>query len=146
MDVIFWLHSWWRWVVLIAAVAAIVKAFIGWFGRQKWQDLDDRLGLLYPVTFDMQFLLGLVVYIGSFTSAHIVRWYRLTDGSVSIMRLSMEHVLVMIIALVIVHVARSRARKAPEAIVKHRTTAIGFAISLILVIVSLPTWGMSVSL
>lgn len=136
MQIIFTLHSLWRWVVLLAALAVVIKALLGWFGKGDWTNLDDRLGLVFTVTFDIQLLLGLIVYIGIFTGAHGQRWY---DGSIG--RLSGEHVALMFVALVIAHIARSRARKAETAVSKHRTAAIGFVISLILVVVGMPTWG-----
>lgn len=138
MQIIFTLHSLWRWVVLLAALAAIIKALLGWFGKGNWTDLDNRLGLVFTIAFDIQLLLGLIVYIGTFTGTHMQRWYDL-----SIARLSGEHVALMFIALVIAHIARSRARKAEAAVSKHRTAAIGFVISLILVVVGMPTWGFS---
>ena len=135
MQIIFTLHSLWRWVVLLAALAAVIKALLGWFGKGDWTDLDNRLGLFFTVAFDIQFLLGLIVYIGIFTG---VQAY---GGSIG--RLSGEHVAPMFIALIIAHIARSRARKAEATVSKHRTAAIGFAISLILVVVGMPTWGVS---
>lgn len=138
MQIVFTLHSLWRWVVLLAALAAIIKALLGWFGRGDWTDLDNRLGLLFTVAFDIQLLLGLIVYIGTFTGAHAQRWF---GGSIG--RLSGEHVALMVIALVIAHIARSRARKAEAAVSKHRTVAIGFIISLILIVIRMPTWGFS---
>lgn len=137
MQIIFALHSLWRWAVLLAALAAIIKALLGWFGRQGWTDLDNRLGLFFTVALDIQVLLGIIVYIGTFTGAHAQRWY----GGIG--QLSGEHVLPMVIALVIAHIARSRARKAEAAVSKHQTVAIGFVISLILIIVGMPTWGFS---
>lgn len=137
MQIIFTLHSLWRWVVLLAALAAIIKALLGWFGKGDWTNLDNRLGLVFTIAFDIQLLLGLIVYIGTFTGAHAPRWY----GSIG--RLSGEHVALMFIALVIAHIARSRARKAEAAVSKHRTAAIGFVISLILVVIRMPTWGFS---
>ncbi len=133
MQIIFTLHSLWRWVVLLAALAAIIKALLGWFGKGDWTNLDNRLGLVFTVAFDIQLLLGLIVYIGIFTGAHAY------GGSIG--RLSGEHVALMFVALVIAHIARSRARKAEAAVSKHRTAAIGFVISLILVVVGMPTWG-----
>jgi hypothetical protein len=138
MQIIFTLHSLWRWVVLLAALAVIIKALLGWFGRQPWTDLDNRLGLFFTVAFDIQVLLGLIVYIGTFTGAHVQRWY---GGSIG--RLTGEHVALMFIALVIAHLTRSRARKAEAAVSKHQTAAIGFVISLILVVVGMPTWSFS---
>ena len=51
------LHSWLRWVVLVLGVAAFLRSVTP-AGRTP----GDRLSLLFTITFDIQFLLGLVLY------------------------------------------------------------------------------------
>jgi hypothetical protein len=47
----------------------------------------------------------------------------------------------MFIALAIVHVIRSRAKKTEGDLAKHRLTAIGYIIALVIVIVAIPVWS-----
>jgi hypothetical protein len=49
----------------------------------------------------------------------------------------MEHALVMFIGAAVVHITRSRAKKAATDTAKHQTTAVGFLVSLLLVIVGI---------
>src|SRR5512138_3128541 len=138
MPAILMLHSIWRWVVLLAAAAAIVKALVGWFGRQPWTGLDDRLGMLYTLTIDIQVLLGLILYI-------VEQRWRTADPFFAYV-----HPLVMIIALILAHIGRSRTRKAAPAgsretqlsfdTARHRTAAIFYAISFLLIVAAIP-WG-----
>src|SRR5512135_1128646 len=121
MPAILMLHSIWRWVVLLAAAAAIIKALVGWFGRQEWALWDDRLGMLYTLAIDIQVLLGLILYI-------VEQRWRLPDPFFAYI-----HPLVMIIALAVAHIGRSRTRKAAPAgyaeaqldfdVRRHRTAA-----------------------
>ncbi len=37
------LHSVVRWVVVIAGIAVVIKAFAGWFGNRSWTSSDVRL-------------------------------------------------------------------------------------------------------
>jgi hypothetical protein len=124
MSIVLILHSLWRWVVLLLAVAAIIKGFMGWFGQQRWQALDDRLGLFYTIAYDIQFLLGLILLIGLAVMSGLGR-------------IGMEHALVMFIGAAVVHITRSRAKKAATDTAKHQTTAVGFLVSLLLVIVGI---------
>ena len=121
MSIILMLHSLWRWVVLILAIAAIIKGFVGWFGQQRWQALDDRLGLFYTTAYDIQFLLGLILLVGLAVMSGLGR-------------IGMEHAVVMFIGAAVVHITRSRAKKASTDTAKHQTVAIGYLISLLLVI------------
>ncbi len=38
------LHSFIRWLVVIAGVLAAGRAIWGWVGKKEWAKLDDRLG------------------------------------------------------------------------------------------------------
>jgi hypothetical protein len=136
MEYIVVLHSLWRWVVLILMGLAILKALLGWFGKQPWQNLDNRIGLFFTSALDLQVLLGIILYIGVLVGVYLPRWY-----GASLARVSFEHALIMFIALAIVHVVRSRAKKTEGDLAKHRLTAIGYIIALIIIVVSIPTWS-----
>ena len=38
------IHSLLRWIVLVAALIAIVRAYGGWAARRPWTAVDDRVG------------------------------------------------------------------------------------------------------
>jgi hypothetical protein len=62
-PVVLFLHSWVRWIVVISAAVAVVRAFYGWLGKQGWAKLDERLGLLFSTSLDVQMLFGPILYI-----------------------------------------------------------------------------------
>jgi hypothetical protein len=49
-----------------------------------------------------------------------------------------EHIMVMLIALVLVHIGRSKAKKAHTDISKHKTSAIFYTIGLVLILSRFP--------
>ena len=57
------LHSILRWVVLIVAIVAVVRALVGWLGKREWTALDDTLGIMLSGSMDLQVLLGIILYI-----------------------------------------------------------------------------------
>jgi hypothetical protein len=136
MPAILTLHSLWRWVVLVVAAVTIVKALIGWFGRQPWGRLDDQLGMFYTIALDIQVLIGLVLYI-------LEQRWTLRDPFFAYI-----HPLVMIIALILAHIGRSRVRKLGAGtdkrstldldVARHRTSAIFYAISFLLIVAAIP--------
>jgi hypothetical protein len=119
-------HNVWRWVVVIAAIAAIVKALVGWVSQQPWSKLDDRLGMLYTIALDVQVLIGLILYI-------LEQRWRLGDPFFAYV-----HPIVMIVALALAHIGRSRSRRAENPVAKHRTAAVFFLISFFLVVAAIP--------
>jgi len=51
-SIILTLHSFVRWVLVIVAVVAVVRAFAGWLGKKEWTALDSRWG---PLVFQRRF-------------------------------------------------------------------------------------------
>jgi hypothetical protein len=133
------LHSLFRWVVLVAAAIAIVRAFGGWTGRRSWTPLDDRVGRQFVLFFDLQFLVGLILYAGvsPITSAAFADFGAAMQDSI-LRFFAVEHVSGMLIGIVLAHIGRARLRKATDDVAKHRTAAIFFTLALIVVLISIP--------
>ena len=133
------LHNLVRWAVLILGVIAAVRALAGWFGRRGWLPVDDRLGLFFTMSLDIQVLLGLLLYFvpSLITTAN---FSRLGDamGNPSVRFFMVEHALLMLVAVVLAHIGRSRAKKAPNPIARHRAAAIFYTLAIILVIAGIP--------
>jgi hypothetical protein len=49
-----------------------------------------------------------------------------------------EHIPIMIVSLVIIHIVRARAGKLETSVAKHRLLAIGFSIAIVLTVVAIP--------
>ncbi|MFN7035995.1 MAG: hypothetical protein ACK4SN_06465 [Bellilinea sp.] len=132
------LHNLTRWALVIFGIIVIVRGFIGWQRGRRFNQDDNRFGMLYTSFFDVQLLLGLVLY---FTKG----WFGvLTADFAAAMRASgtrffaIEHFLLMFIALVVAHVTRSRSRKAASDALKHRWAAFGYLASFVLMLAAIP--------
>jgi hypothetical protein len=130
MGFVLQLHSVIRWIVLIAGALVVVKALIGWLSKQPWTSLDDRLGLAYTVVMDVQFLLGIIAWLfgpfglKSLASAMSQPYARF---------IAMEHGLLILIALALAHIGRTRSKKANKPAARHRIALIFYGISFLLV-------------
>jgi hypothetical protein len=133
------LHSILRWVVLVLAIVAVVRALAGWLGKQGWTALDDRLGMLLSASMDLQVVLGFILYIflspftqtalqdfGAAMSNELLRYW------------SVEHVLLMIVALILIHIGRATSKVAEEVTSKHRRAAIFFGLALLAILLAIP--------
>ena len=58
-----WLHSWLRWAVLLTGLVAWLRAVSGKTARRPWTPQDELWGLLLTTSVDLQFLVGLVLYV-----------------------------------------------------------------------------------
>lgn len=133
------LHSWVRWLVLLAGVIALLRAVAAGRG---WTPGDDRATLLYTVALDVQFLLGLLLYV--FLSPTVSLAFQNMAAAMQTTSLRffvVEHAIGMLLALAVAHVARIRVRRAaPEA--KGRTAAIFIGASLLLMVLAMPWPGL----
>lgn len=142
-DIFLTLHNLLRWIVLIAGVIAAIKAIIGWMQNQPWGQSDRQLGLLFTISLDLQVLLGLVLYfVLSPVTTNNFSNFGEAMGNADIRFFLVEHILVMLVALVLAHVGSSRSRKAEPDRNKHRIAAIFFTLALIAILIAVP-WAQS---
>jgi hypothetical protein len=137
------LHSWIRWLVLVAAVVAVGRGFAGWFGGRRWTAADDRAGLWFTIGLDLQLVLGLILYffLSPFTT-EAMGDFGLAMREAPLRFWAVEHLFLMLLAVVVVHVGRIRVRRASDAVVKHRRAAVFFTLALVLVVLGIPWPGM----
>lgn len=137
-SIVLVLHNAWRWLVLLAAVWALVRAWSGWLGKRPWTKADRQAGFLFGISVDIQFLLGLILAIispilqaayqdlGSLAMQAPFRFYL------------MEHMPVMIVALILAHVGAVMARKGADDAARHRRAVIWFTLTALAIVVAIP--------
>lgn len=136
------IHSWLRWLVLLAGLFAVVKGLGGWSGLKPWTPGDARSGFWFTLSLDVQMLLGILLYffLSPFTTTAL-RDFGAAMSNAGLRYWAVEHVFGMAIALALAHVGRVRVRKA-DSLRKHRTAAIFFGLALLAVLLSIPWPGM----
>ncbi|MCB0122007.1 MAG: hypothetical protein KDE31_04590 [Caldilineaceae bacterium] len=120
-QMLFYTHSGWRYIVLLVLIVAIVKLLIGLLGKQSWSKFDQILGVATPIVIDIQWLLGIVLWIMQ------QRW--LGNDPLA----SWEHPVTMTLALAAAHIGWTRAKRAESSQAKFQAAFIGFLIAGILV-------------
>jgi hypothetical protein len=124
VDILREAHSGWRYLVILAAVVVIVKMLIGWLSAGKWSSLDRQLGMIFVSVLDIQFLLGIVLWImlggWSLPGSYVPAW---------------EHPVTMILAIAAAHGFWSAARKREPDSTKFRIATLGFIVSGLLIAV-----------
>jgi hypothetical protein len=136
-EIVLTAHSWLRWVALIAGLMAVVMASTA-------SPRADRWGLILVIALDIQLLLGFALYLvlspntkailGNFGAAMrdpVARFW------------AVEHVSLMLFAVVMAHLARVLARKAASPAAKRKRLLVCFVLSTIAMIAATPWPGMA---
>lgn len=133
------IHNIMRWVVLIAGVITAVRALIGWFGKRPWESLDDRLGLIFTVSLDIQLLLGVLLYfVLSPITTSALRDFGGAMSNADSRFWAIEHITIMFIAVVLGHVGRALSRRASDSTKKHQRAAIFYTLAVLAILAGTP--------
>jgi len=132
-------HNMFRWLVLIALIITLIFAFAGWFGKKNWTKRDHVSGLVLSIFLDIQFLVGLILYffVCSVTKAAFADFGAAMKNA-DLRFYAVEHILLMIIALVLVHIGRIKIKRINADWKKHRAAVIWYGISLLLILAAIP--------
>jgi hypothetical protein len=138
-PVILQIHHFLSWLVLLTASYALFRAFRGILFKKQWFSADRRAGWFLLIAIDLQVLTGILLY-GWFSP--VTRGVFTNFASVmaesSLRFYSVEHISVMLLALIASHIGRWRARKAQFAARKHRLSAVWFTLAVILILSAIP--------
>ena len=132
------LHSIGRWVVLLLLLFAIFNSLVA--GSRPWIRTDLRIGSILTIFADIMFVVGLVLwYFGP-------RGYKLIEsfGMSAVMKnaenrfFAIEHITMMLIAIILMHIGKAQARKAIPDKSKHRRTIIFYTLALLIILIAIP--------
>ena len=136
------LHNIIRWIVVIAGMVAAIRAVVGWLGSRQWSDLDNRLGLIFTISLDIQVLLGLLLYfVLSPITTNAFSDFGQAMSEAGTRFYFVEHSALMVVALILAHVGRSQSKKAPNDRSRHTRAAVFFVLSLVAIAVAVPWAG-----
>jgi hypothetical protein len=129
-------HSGLRWVALLLLLVTIIKAFSGMSGNKIFTAGDKKLALFTLITMHTQLLLGLWLYAHLVTSDGFDFGASMKDPLQRFF--SVEHITGMIVAIAMITVGYSRAKRASSDKAKFKSLAIFFTIGLILILAMIP--------
>jgi cytochrome c biogenesis factor len=140
LSIVLSLHNLLRWVVLLAALWALIRAYRGWLGGRGWDRRDGLAGRLYSISFDVQFLVGLFTAVLSPLIQAAVGDPSLIGASDGIRFFAAEHIPLILLALAAVHVTSVLGKRAESGRDRHRRSALGYSLSLVLILLATPWW------
>ncbi len=138
-STVFFIHSWWAYLVLLVLVIASINSLIGFFSKKEYGANDFRISLFTLIVSHIQLLIGLVLY---FVSPYFNAFSEGGMGEVmkdSTLRLYLvEHPLMMILAVVLITVGYSKHKKKLTSQPKFKMLAIFYTLALVFVLSRIP--------
>jgi hypothetical protein len=134
------LHSFLRWVILVLAVVAIYKSYIGMTAGKPFTAGDKKTGLFLMIAAHTTLLIGIYQWVvgpwglqnienmgfGAVMKDSVFRFY------------AVEHLTGMLIAIILITIGRGVSKKNIPDAVKHKKTFWFFLVALLIILVSIP--------
>ncbi len=131
------LHDLLRWVIVIVGVVAVAMALRGAFARAAWTPQQNALGRLFTISVDLQLLIGLLLYfVFSPITTGAFRDFGAAMKDDHTRFFLVEHLPVMVVAIVLIHIGAARARRVNRA----RPAALFYSIAMVLMLLAIPWW------
>ncbi len=126
--------------LLIAGLLASVLVFVAKrFGNRTFKGGDKALALVTLILTHIQFLVGLILYFISPVVKQALNSGEVMSDATNRFY-AVEHISVMLIAVVLITIGYSRAKRKEESAAKFQSLMIFYGIGLVLVLSRIP-WG-----
>jgi archaellum biogenesis protein FlaJ (TadC family) len=126
ITIISTLHNIVRWVIVVFAAIALLRAYLGWLRKRDWTDTDRHIGVFFTSTLDLQLLLGIILII--------------LGGLTELGGFAYVHIALMFIAILLAHGGNVLSRRDNPAIIRHRWSAIFDTVALLIIFFAIPWW------
>lgn len=124
------LHSGFRYIIFVLLIAAIIQSLLGWLNRKPYTELNRKINLFTLISAHTQLLIGIVLF---FISPN-VQFNANTMKNDTTRYFTVEHWVMMLIAIVLITIGYSKSKKIVMPESKHKTIAIYYLIGLLIII------------
>lgn len=132
------IHNILRWAVLLFGLWALLNALTGVFSKRSYTGNDNKVGLFFMISCDIQLLLGLILYFNGMWFDKVKTDMGAVMKNAAERFFAVEHALMMIIAWLLVHIGRSMVKRSDIDAQKHKRSLIYFGIAIVLILAMIP--------
>lgn len=135
------IHNLLRWVVVALAAYALVRLYAGLFGKKEFTETDRKAISFYTISMDIQLVVGLLLYfvLSQLTTAALGNFGAAMRDS-NLRFFAVEHISVMIVAVILAHLASILVKRATTSAAKFRRGAIWTTLSVLALLFAIPWW------
>jgi uncharacterized membrane protein len=115
-------------------IISIFKSFSGWLGKKQYLPGDKKVALFTLISAHLQLVVGLTLL---FISPN-VQFSNLSGAERVVRFFTMEHSMMMIIAIILITLGFSLSKRGKDDTAKHKRVAIFFLLALIVIFMMIP--------
>ena len=123
------LHSGFRYIVVVLIVVAALMALVNLMGKKPYTEGNRKLNLFAMISAHTQLLIGIVLYFVS----PFVQFNSSTMKTPVTRFFTVEHWLMMVIAIVLITIGHSKSKKATTPEAKHKAIFVFYILGLIII-------------
>ena len=131
-------HSFLRWIILLLLLIIVVRHLTA--GNRPFNSTDKTFGLILLICADIMLLIGIYQWITGPWGLKNIQNIGMKEvmKNAQLRFFAIEHFAGMLIAIVLIHVARSFAKKPIADAVKHKRSLLFFGLALLIILISIP--------
>jgi len=133
------LHSFLRWAIVLAGIWAVIRSLKGVTGKTPFTAADSKAGLFFMILCDLQLLVGLILlfFVSPLAKAGLSDMGAAMKSPV-LRFFTVEHEVMAVIAIALVHIGKSKIKKAASDAQKHKLGLIFFGLALVVILALIP--------
>ncbi len=140
-----YLHSWNRWIILIAGILTILFAMAGMVNKKEYTKRDKVTSLIFISSLHLQLLIGLLLYfVLSPVTLHALSDFGAAMKDGAIRYWAVEHSLVNLIAIFVAQAGSILTKRKQNSRAKFKSTLVWNIIALVLILAMIPMGMMGV--
>jgi uncharacterized membrane protein len=130
-------HSYLRYIVLILLIVLIISSLMALINKKPYTSADNKLSLFLLISTHLQLLLGLILFFVS----PVVRFSGEAMKDPTTRYWLVEHNTAMLIAIVLITLARTTSKKMTDSHARHKRMFIFNLIALIIIVIAISMSG-----
>ncbi len=136
------LHSLFRWLVLLSLLYVIYRAYRGYFRNKVFLKTDDSVRHWTATIAHIQLILGITLYSQSPVIRYFWKNFSTAKESFDLLFFGLIHILLMLFSIVIITIGSALAKRKETDKEKFKTMLFYFTVALIIIFIAIP-WPFS---
>ncbi|MEG0761021.1 hypothetical protein [Chryseobacterium sp.] len=136
------LHSTFRWLVLLSLLYSIFIAYKGYFSNKEFTKTDDFVRYSTATIAHIQLILGITLYSQSPIIKYFWNNFNEAKESFDLLFFGLIHIFLMLFSIILITIGSSISKRKTTDKEKFKTMLVYFIIALVIIFVAIP-WPFS---